>query len=71
MNVSKSLLIVFVLFFWAFAARCGAQAHEATENECLADKWAVVIGDGVFKNPEWNIKYARKDATDFHDYLGV
>jgi tetratricopeptide (TPR) repeat protein len=35
----------------------------------VADKWALIIGISNFKDPEINLKYAAKDATDFRNYL--
>jgi tetratricopeptide (TPR) repeat protein len=35
----------------------------------VADKWALVIGISNFKDPDINLKYAAKDATDFRNYL--
>lgn len=49
-------------------APCASQANEK-EVESFADKWAIVVGDGDFQNPEWSIKYASKDGADFRDYL--
>lgn len=33
------------------------------------DKWALVIGISQFAHPEYNLRYAAKDATDFRNYL--
>ena len=38
-------------------------------NRPIADKWALVIGIGRFKDPSIKLKYAAKDALDFYDYL--
>lgn len=35
----------------------------------VQDKWALVVGISQFQNPELNLKYAAKDATDFYNYL--
>jgi tetratricopeptide (TPR) repeat protein len=35
----------------------------------VADKWAVVVGISNFANPNINLKYAAKDATDFRNFL--
>lgn len=38
-------------------------------NRPIADKWALVVGISNFKNPEYNLKFAAKDASDFYNYL--
>lgn len=38
-------------------------------NSVVKDKWALVIGISKFANPEYNLKYAAKDAQDFYNYL--
>ena len=35
----------------------------------IRDKWALIIGISNFKNPEYNLKVAAKDAQDFCNYL--
>lgn len=35
----------------------------------VADKWALIVGISQFANPEYNLKYAAKDAMDFRDFL--
>ncbi|MBP7863955.1 caspase family protein [bacterium] len=35
----------------------------------VKDKWALVIGISKFANPQYNLKYAAKDAQDFYNYL--
>jgi hypothetical protein len=35
----------------------------------IKDKWALVIGISKFAHPEYNLKYAAKDAADFKDFL--
>lgn len=35
----------------------------------VKDKWALVIGVSNFKDPNLNLKYAAKDATDFRNFL--
>lgn len=35
----------------------------------VKDKWALIIGISRFKKPEYNLKYASKDARDFRDFL--
>jgi len=39
------------------------------KNAPVKDKWALVIGISKFANPQYNLKYASKDAQDFYDYL--
>jgi len=39
------------------------------ENTLVKDKWALVIGISKFANPEYNLKFAAKDAQDFYNYL--
>lgn len=38
-------------------------------NRPVTDKWALVIGISKFANPQYNLKYAAKDAKDFYNYL--
>lgn len=38
-------------------------------NSIVKDKWALVIGISKFANPEYNLKFAAKDAQDFYNYL--
>jgi len=38
-------------------------------NSVVKDKWALVIGISKFANPQYNLKYAAKDAQDFYNYL--
>jgi len=38
-------------------------------NSAVKDKWALVIGISKFANPEYNLKFASKDAKDFYNYL--
>ena len=38
-------------------------------NRPIRDKWALVIGVSKFKNPNLNLRYAAKDATDFAAFL--
>ncbi|MCW5821399.1 MAG: tetratricopeptide repeat protein [Cyanobacteria bacterium TGS_CYA1] len=38
-------------------------------NSVVKDKWALVIGISKFANPEYNLKFAAKDAQDFYNYL--
>lgn len=38
-------------------------------NRPIADKWALVIGISKFQHPDYNLKYAAKDAQDFYNYL--
>src|SRR5262249_18291917 len=33
------------------------------------DKWALVVGISKFANPQYNLKYAAKDAQDFYNFL--
>lgn len=35
----------------------------------VQDKWALIIGISKFANPEYNLRYAAKDAGDFRDFL--
>jgi tetratricopeptide (TPR) repeat protein len=35
----------------------------------VRSKWALVVGISNFADPDLNLKYAAKDATDFSDYL--
>jgi tetratricopeptide (TPR) repeat protein len=35
----------------------------------IRDKWALVIGISKFQDESINLKYAAKDAQDFHDFL--
>jgi tetratricopeptide (TPR) repeat protein len=35
----------------------------------LGDRYALVIGVSTYQNPVNNLRYAQKDATDFHDAL--
>lgn len=44
-------------------------AGRPTTNCPVKDKWALVIGISNFEDPSLNLKYAAKDATDFHNYL--
>ncbi len=44
-------------------------AAVSTINKPIADKWALVIGISKFQNPQYNLKYAAKDAQDFYNYL--
>ncbi len=41
----------------------------ATPDTPVRDKWALVIGISKFNNPEYNLKFADKDARDFYDFL--
>ncbi len=43
--------------------------RSADLNRPVKDKWAVVVGISSFEDPELNLKYAAKDATDFRNYL--
>jgi tetratricopeptide (TPR) repeat protein len=38
-------------------------------NKPVKDKWALIIGVSKFKDPAITLKFAAKDASDFHDYL--
>lgn len=38
-------------------------------NRPVADKWALVVGISHFKNPQYDLKFASKDALDFYNYL--
>lgn len=35
----------------------------------IRDKWALIVGISNFKNPQYNLKVAAKDAQDFYNYL--
>lgn len=39
------------------------------KNYPVTDKWALVIGISSFKDPEINLKFAAKDASDFANFL--
>lgn len=39
------------------------------EDSPVADKWALVVGISRFAKPEYNLRYAVKDAHDFYSYL--
>jgi tetratricopeptide (TPR) repeat protein len=49
------------------AARKIAPADLASKP--IKDKWALIIGISKFADQSLNLKYAAKDARDFHDYL--
>jgi tetratricopeptide (TPR) repeat protein len=38
-------------------------------NRPVRDKWALVVGVSKFKDPSITLRFAAKDARDFHDYL--
>lgn len=38
-------------------------------NTPIKDKWALVIGISNFAHPEYNLKFAAKDARDFKEFL--
>lgn len=40
-----------------------------TGTAAIKDKWALVIGISNFAHPEYNLKYAAKDAEDFKSFL--
>lgn len=42
---------------------------DAAKNYPVTDKWALVIGISSFKDPEINLKFAAKDASDFANFL--
>ncbi len=48
-----------------------ARTEDASEdiNRPIKDKWALVIGISQFSHPEYNLKYAAKDAADFKEFL--
>lgn len=46
-----------------------ATPASADSNRPVKDKWALVVGISKFQRPEYNLKYAAKDATDFYNYL--
>jgi tetratricopeptide (TPR) repeat protein len=48
-----------------------AQPTSTTDavNRPIKDKWALVIGISKFQHPEYNLKYAAKDAQDFKTFL--
>jgi uncharacterized caspase-like protein len=70
MTIAKLSFIVLLLGSGVWPIPSSAQVHGNGERAiAFADKWAVVIGDGDFQNPEWNLKYAKNDAVDFRDYL--
>lgn len=76
-----SLILSLLLFAFTFANRCEAANNgrdkglfrngDATtaKNTPIKDKWALVIGISNFAHPEYNLKYAAKDAADFKDFL--
>lgn len=39
------------------------------DDRAIRDKWALIIGISHFAKPEYNLKYAAKDARDFYNYL--
>ncbi len=41
----------------------------AAGSAAIKDKWALVIGISNFAHPEYNLKYAAKDAEDFKNFL--
>lgn len=44
-------------------------AASKVTSKAINDKWALVIGISKFANPQYNLKYAAKDAQDFYNYL--
>jgi uncharacterized caspase-like protein len=46
-----------------------AAATQSPPDRPIKDKWALVIGISNFKNKEYNLSYAAKDAKDFYNYL--
>lgn len=44
-------------------------AAASADNKPIRDKWALVIGISKFEHPEYNLKYAAKDAQDFYNFL--
>lgn len=53
----------------AEANKTTVESVVANENSVVKDKWALVIGISKFANPEYNLKFAAKDAQDFYNYL--
>lgn len=39
------------------------------EAKPVTDKWALIVGISKFAHPEYNLRYAAKDATDFQSFL--
>lgn len=46
-----------------------AEIAKLKSDSPIKDKWALVIGISKFANPQYNLKYAAKDARDFYNYL--
>lgn len=47
----------------------GTSTKDSAKNYPVTDKWALVIGISSFKDPDINLKFAAKDASDFANFL--
>ncbi len=50
------------------AAPPGEKVNRHTDGP-IRDKWALIVGISHFKNPQYDLKVAAKDAQDFYNYL--
>lgn len=53
----------------AVAAATASKPSLAPVNRPVKDKWALVVGISKFNNPQYNLKFAAKDAKDFANFL--
>jgi hypothetical protein len=53
----------------AAVATAASVNPSAVASTPIADKWALVIGISKFSRPQYNLKFAAKDAMDFRDFL--
>lgn len=45
------------------------ESNSKSKDTPIRDKWALIIGISNFRNPDYNLKVAAKDAQDFCNYL--
>ncbi|MBX9688652.1 MAG: caspase family protein [Candidatus Obscuribacterales bacterium] len=44
-------------------------SHALHSSGFVKDKWALIVGISEFKNPQWNLLYPAKDASDLGEFL--